>query len=342
MRPYRPLMLCLGALLACTSGTETDPVDTDPTASDSDTDTVDPEEIPEPLTDAEIDEVAAALEDLAQWVPRLGAAPVIKAANDIRQLEELPCPSANEDASGMRFWTADCETDEGARFLGAFGVRSTQFEPDLAAMRAVVLDAWGPHVTSAWSESLFDAPVLSGVQVRSAVWVDKPDGGHVGVNGNFLFFDADLGVARGVRRKLGGPVDNSEPLGGDEDWSILEFNGELAIDELIGDTDDHFVRWISGSASNLQADYSTVNVIGGFVMGAALEGACTQEPSGTWSVRRPDGSWVQVGFDGPRELGEDIGAACDGCGTVRDRGFEIGKVCPDMSALWVPAEEGGS
>lgn len=72
------------------------------------------------------------------------------------------------------------------------------------------------------------------------------------------------------------------------------------------------------------------NVVGDPLLGLP----CGEELSGTVGVRAPDGSWVDVRFDGAAEETSDFEpAACDGCGLAWFRGEEMGPVCVDVSTL---------
>lgn len=72
------------------------------------------------------------------------------------------------------------------------------------------------------------------------------------------------------------------------------------------------------------------NVVGSPLLGMP----CGEELSGTIGVRAPDGSWVDVRFDGAAEATDDFEPSeCDGCGRAYFQGEEIGQVCVDVDTL---------
>jgi hypothetical protein len=80
-------------------------------------------------------------------------------------------------------------------------------------------------------------------------------------------------------------------------------------------------------------DAGVVAFDGVTLMSLGLGSACLKEPSGSISVRNPDGTWTDVLFDGPAGLGEPTTGPCDGCGEAWHRGERVGEVCADFSPL---------
>lgn len=64
---------------------------------------------------------------------------------------------------------------------------------------------------------------------------------------------------------------------------------------------------------------------------------CEREATGTMSVRSPEGTWVDVRFDGAFTAAELEPGACDGCGTAYAGGVELGEVCVSLDGILTKA-----
>lgn len=82
-------------------------------------------------------------------------------------------------------------------------------------------------------------------------------------------------------------------------------------------------RYVNGQYSGIRGDVDTVDY-GDVYFDTTYDCA---EPSGVVALRTADADWYEITFSG--DPGEDGG--CDGCGTARWRGLEVGEVCGDFS-----------
>jgi hypothetical protein len=125
--------------------------------------------------------------------------------------------------------------------------------------------------------------------------------------------------------------DGSEAAG---TWLDTDIDPDLSLFAYAApDYDASYVE-LSGGFGGLLDGWAVAfdtNQVGSVLLGLP----CEIELSGTLGVRAPDGTWMDVQFDGPNpDALDDFDAAeCDGCGEVWFQGEPMGEVCVDVSTL---------
>jgi hypothetical protein len=212
--------------------------------------------------------------------------------------------------------TSSCRDGSGEVVLGEIqgfdGVADAPVDAEL-----VWAQAWLPVMGEATDPAL---PLATGV-ARSwvyarFVWGDA-GGPILRMFGTYGAVDGVWGAVRAVRVWADGPADNR--LADPASWT----GGALDVDRLeVGRlrSPSAALLTLDGAMGGFSGRFGAVEVLDGAWWGT---GACTAEPSGTWSLRDADGRWYDVVFD----------AVCDGCGAVSSVGLASATVCLDAAAV---------
>ena len=266
-------------------------------------------------SDTGTDGVDPAASDLAQAaqmaldeVPFRRATSVFAAYDEVLAWGTESCPTI--DSSGVaQYWTASCTTAQGAWFNGF--AHDYQFE----------------------DTALADGSLITGRAIRAVAEVTTPESGiQAG------------GVASEVATlsNSGGYVAYVSSVAGD-----FRYDGALDLDEWItsdqgADLEQTYVWYVGASGGPVATLTGSIDIPGefthvafdGFTMAGVQLAPDCQEPGGWLAVRRSDGRWFDIGFDGPSVPGEEVEPTlCYGCGSAWHNGVELGAACVDAAAL---------
>lgn len=252
-----------------------------------------------PIATSEAVDTAAiedALAAFAAWIPLFDEEPVRAIVDAFLTGGDGACPVV-EIGPTLSTWDGDCTTTDTVFFLG----KGTARTDDLVESTTV------QNTRSSWGD---DGPAeLEGYVARAYAHVDLPTAGERGLDGWYGFVRATSESSSVLHRIIEGPVVDSQA--NPASWAHLQPTVEIL--EGIGPAG--FERTIHGAIAGLSTTWSTVSVDD-----ATITEGC-DSPTGLWSVRDPEGSWLDVVFEG-----------CDGCGEVQGA-----MVCPDLTPLWRPA-----
>jgi hypothetical protein len=262
-------------------------------------------------------EVERALQAGLDVVLDLDAAPVHAAYEAAMAGRTGSCPYEYVTPDG-NYWFDSCSTDGGASYDGYVFAYAAAGVPDpysglttdywSAFGGAVIVDAEGHTLELSGAATDYHAYGDSGGVLLDVWYVDlagtfRWDGPEA--RGTWLAdgYDPDLTWQRTAVRELGAA--GVYLAGG---FSGLPDGWSIAFDE---------------------------NQVGHELLGYT----CEDELSGTVSVRAPDGSWVDVRFDGviPDEGTDPAPGACDGCGEAFAEGTSLGEVCVSLDTLLAKA-----
>jgi hypothetical protein len=226
------------------------------------------------------------------------------------------CPY-NSVYEGSAYWYGGCTTLDGTRFDGYSFYEEHLDSPlwgDGSNMSGTTLNTQGTVVFA--DGTRFD--MGGGAMMwEGTVFDGETYGWFTSVNGTFGWSDDELDESW-----MGGPI---RPT----------FQTVAYLWTLGDGSNQRGVQTTSGFGG-LDAEWDTVYLsevfsvdsLGGYI-------PCTEEPSGTISVRSTGGEWFQVVYD--VEQGNEgwtvVPGACDGCGTVFASGEAVGEACNDFSAL---------
>jgi hypothetical protein len=307
MTTHRVVFLALTA--ACSGGSD-DPDDTGPGLSPS------PYIVPEgdpPVPTATLDEVRTALQEALDVAFTVHAAPVETAYETAMAGANAACPYVYTTPEGS-YWYDSCTSDAGTEFDGYVFSLSGEgiVEPETGA----VYDYWyafgGATVVDAQGHTL---EVGGGAVVQK---VTSDDGG-----GALVYYYSDLAGTFGW--------DGAEASG---TWLETDLDPDLSLYAYAAtDYEASYVE-LSGGFGGLADGWAVAfdtNQVGSVLLGLP----CETELSGTVGVRAPDGTWMDVQFDGPdpEALDDFVAADCDGCGEVWFQGEPMGEICVDVSTL---------
>lgn len=288
-------------LLACTQPTPKDG------AEDSAPYLVDESalDLPEPTFDA--DAASEAVAEAVVAFREITAEPIVDAWTELMAGEDAGCPTYYATDEGT-YWYDDCVSDDGTHFQG-YG----------ALVRYTGAEDGG----YAWS----------GDVVYAVATIEDPDGRVLRVNG----------VAGDLRGEGGGVSAGWNVVNGtfswdgaDEGWLSSELEPRIEMQALSAGS-ARAMR-LDGSLGGLGTATDTV-VLDEILLATEETGApCSEEPTGTLSLRGADGHWTDVVFDVPFDaatetFGEMDEADCDGCGTAWFQGRDVGQACFDFSEL---------
>lgn len=319
-------MTLLLALLACGGA---DPVETGsataetttPATTPSSTPPDDPtpwvyEETDEPTPDFSATEVEGAIAGAVALAFELNASPVIDSYDHAMDGQGAVCPSYYAAEDGSLYWYDYCTAETGASFNG-YGF-------------SYVYDDYYDPASGA---------TYNGRAVYSAATIDAHDGYSFSGAGSATWLDVTSGTGADELRYFYSLVAGSFAWDGPEAAGTWLETGEVQPDvEMTSYLLPYYdvrVTLVDGGVSGLGGEIDTV-VFDYVAMWDALltTSGCDIEPSGTISVRTPEGDWYDVLFDGPVDENTYVDPAdCDGCGQAWFRGEEVGEVCADFSAL---------
>lgn len=250
-----------------------------------------------------VEEATVALDAVLRELPRLHAAPLFEVYDEVMTYADETCPLATTDPDGGSLWDSRCTAGSGAYFSGFIGTYHGS-----------------PH--------LFDEQSM-----RGEATVVLPDGRTFVVAGE-----------AGTSKSEDGRQFQSEVDG------VYSWNGEASEVALLSGGWHASLRWgevfsPDGVVEHFEADGSVAPPEGALtaVDFAAVSfvldelSVCTLEPSGTLALRDTAGVWHDLVFDvlptgdGGLTVAE---GACDGCGTVWDRGVDQGQICLDVPSLF--------
>lgn len=296
-------MLILLAILACRGDPEEVEV-VEPSAYVTQDD-----EEPAPAFDP--DELAAAVQEAVDLARTLTADPIFAGYDVAMAGQEDTCPRWYGNEAGT-YWFDQCTASDGTSFQG-YG-----FEVTYDA------DAQGDYLTS-------------GRGFSGAARIETPAGTVFDAAGTgYLLestFTGDDNIAHVVFQNA---IDGTFAWDGVEAEDTWMSRGhEPALGMMAYWLPDHAATffYLDGGIGGLDAADGTVVFAEVLLMSEAIS-TCPIEPSGTISIRDPDGSWYDLLFDGPTGFGEETPADdCDGCGAAWWRGAHVGTVCADFSEL---------
>jgi hypothetical protein len=260
--------------------------------------------------------VQASIDAAIDQVLVITAHPPIIAYLTVMEASDEYCPY-NSEFEGSAYWYGGCTTAGGTRFEGysfyeefvdqpLFGEGSNMFGTSLNTQGTVILDD-GTRFDMGGSAAVYEGTINN---EEIYVWFSS-------VNGTFGWSDSEVDESW-----MGGPIrptiQNLAYL-----WTFEDGSEYRALNTTAG-------------FSGLEAEWSTVYLSEVFTVDS-LGGywPCTDEPSGTISVRSNLGDWFQVVYD-VEQVGDDwtiAPGACDGCGTVFASGEAVGEACNDFNSL---------
>lgn len=259
--------------------------------------------------------VEEALQTAIDDVLLSAATPVVEGYAEAMSFADADCPTLY-DVDGNTVWYDYCTTDEGATFSG-YGFYYVYDDVD-------VLGAGVP---------------MDGAVVTGLGRITGPDGTTIEVGGT-------AGELTGSTEDLDAWV---SVTAGSFAWDAPEAEGtwleaglrpsltmyaitlpEYGLHYLSVEGGLDGLEDVSGGALGLP----TATFAGTVLADEAVGFPCDQEPSGSISVRDPNGAWYTVDFDVDAEDGADpaLNGVCDGCGEVTHNDVVVGEACADFSA----------
>jgi hypothetical protein len=222
------------------------------------------------------------------------------------------CPYEYVTPDG-NYWFDSCSTESGASYDGYVFAYEAVGEPDPYGS-GMLTDYWSAFGGAVVTDSAGNVLELSGAITEyhsygdsGGIWVDA---WYVDLSGTFRW---DGPEARGTWLEDGYDPD-------------LSWQRTAAAELGAGGV------YLTGGYSGLPGGWAVAfdeNQVGHELLGYP----CTEEPTGTVSVRAPDGAWYDVRFDGWLYGEEGSPAACDGCGRAFLAGDELGRVCVSVDTL---------
>ncbi len=247
-----------------------------------------------------IEVIAEAMETAVAAGPTYTPAPIFDAYSLAMLAARSDCPGP-VDSGSVIFWIGACETPEGSVFDGY--AQLTEYDDANFSGTTYFANA---TITTASGYRYVSAAHITDVQIG-------------GVSDDRRQYDTFTGAVTGTNTWDGPGVSGTWMEEGLLPAMTLTFT---VYEDGARDGTLTGVVAIPGDVF-LAASYDAT------LWNEASGAACAEEPSGTVSLRDPDGNWYEARFDGGLEV-EDA-SACDGCGTVYWRGQEVGEVCPDFS-----------
>ena len=264
----------------------------------SDTGGGDPDTAPVEVPTHTLDEVMAELPRALAAQFEADATPVFEAYKQIMTEEDAACPSYRATDPDVWYQIPSCTTTSGATFYG------TAFT-----------DSYG-HNTGDYTASFLFMLCL----------VVLPDGTEFTGHGT---------VWQSTLTNSQGDTEATLKVEGGFRWDSPEATGWLATGEIPtlfaesryspddGDRSMHFDGALVAALDGFEAA-----TFQGVSMAVSGEGACTEEPTGTFGLRDETGNWYLLTLDGS---GDSSTPGCDGCGPVTWRGQELGIGCLDFT-----------
>jgi len=267
---------------------------------------------------AEFDQakVEASIDAAIAQVRVITGSPPIDAYLNVMDSADEYCPY-NSEFEGSAYWYGGCTTSSGTRFEGysfyeeyvdspLFGDGSNMFGTSLNTQSTVVLDD-GSRFDMGGSAVVYEGTINN---EEIYAWFTS-------VNGTFGWSDIEMDESW-----MGGPIrPNIQNLA--YLWTFEDGSTYRAVNSTAG-------------FGGLDAEWDTVFLSEVF-SADSLGGywPCTDEPSGTISVRSPQGDWFQVVYDVEQDgdAWTIVPGACDGCGTVFASGEAVGEACNDFDSL---------
>jgi hypothetical protein len=316
-RHWRNPALC-AALLATACGAESSPpVDETPDAGVTrPTEYIRPED-PPPTAKLTTQQLGEAMKTGFQAALSLQNQSIFDTYKSLLQTADGPggCPPMTINPSATRtdiFWQGDCTAQSGTSFRG-FG----------AAVE--IKDAVDEHglITNGWYATLQGRLADAASHSLDGAGYAVSASAHPADN-TYTYYSREL---HGTFLVANG--------GASTPWTDGTRRVDLAVTAaFVPFSYGHYVAF-EGGLSGLSGGVDSI-AFQGVELGQLTAGSkCQQEPSGTISLRDPDGQWYDLVFDGPTRAKPDIDAAlCDGCGRAYFRGQSIGEICADFSYLF--------
>jgi hypothetical protein len=269
----------------------------------------------EPVYDPEF--VEQALADFYAAAMSLNPHPAVQGYEAVMQDADPSCPSWYE-VDGNSFWYASCTARSGATYDG-YGFYYLYQDVDLFG-----------------DGSVWDYISLSGAATMSDAAGSTFHLGGAAAYGEGVSADgsADLWVSQIVGSiSWDGPSAEGTWMEQGVQPSLLLYG--VSYDAGFGNTVGY--KYIDGTAAWVSDDASAIDASAMYIADEGIGWPCAAEPSGTFSVRDPDGVWWDVIFDVDVETFA-LDGECDGCGAVFKGTELVGEVCGDASVLM---ENGG-
>lgn len=255
--------------------------------------------------------VEGALQTAIDQLLLTAATPVLQGYAEGMALADAGCPTLY-DVDGNTVWYDYCTTDGGAYFAG-YGFYYLYDD----------VDAFGDGL-------LYDGAVVTGLgQIVSPDGVTVEVGGTAGLlQGGNEDYDAFISVVQGSF--------SWDAPEADETWMAEGLRPSLQVYAITAPAyDAHYVKIDGGLDGLVDEDGQTLAIPTATLTGVLLADEivgfpCDQEPTGTISVRDPNGAWFAVAFD--VDENQQLTGVCDGCGEVTYNGEVVGEACADFSA----------
>lgn len=299
-------MLLLSWLLAC-GGPDAEPSGADAEGPGEPSPYIYEEDAP-PVPPASAAELEAVLQDAVDVALTFNARPIFEAYERVMNDRGTYCPAEYATDEGT-YWLDECTAESGAWYSGFL------FTGDL-------VDVYDP-----FTQTFSDARSISG----GATVLDA-EGHRFTASGTAYWLESESDAFIQYLTVLQGSFGWDGP-GSEGTWLEGTLSPDLtSVAYRVPATNGHLVV-LDGGVSGLSGAASAVAFEDVVIFDLGLGSTCWKEPSGTISVRSTDGSWTDILFDGPPDIGEPATGACDGCGRAFYRGEVVGEVCADFSPL---------
>lgn len=309
----RMLLACGGA--AVETSPEAAPDTSSPTTPPTEPSPWIYEEDSEPVAEFDAEALEAAVQSALFRIRDTTAAPVLAAYGSAMQGQGDYCPDYYAGEDGSIYWFDYCTSEYGTSFNGyAFSYDYVDY-PDGSGY------------------------LYNGDAVFSAATIETADGRTFSGAGTAYGLIASWPVEGEAHKVYYTVLEGSFEWNGAEaegTWIEEGVNPDLSVQlAQFDDYPDIRVAYVVGGVTGLDEDFDTVVFDDVALWDEALTtSGCEAEPSGSVSIRSPDGDWYDVLFDGPiDEEAEVVPGTCDGCGTAWFRGEQVGAVCADFSEL---------